>query len=365
MSNNLKSLIVDIHIPFCIHQVRYLTGQQLVGSNEEKDAYMAALKRELLSWADELEGYSVRALRLSGGNATVMSPDLLGDLLRTARQILPVDSGAEVSLDAQPLTIGTPVFTGLAIGRPNRMELMMHSAFDEELQTLECPHTVQHLKNAILFFNRFHVNNYGLAVDLGIPGQTAESWLNTLRACTIIHPAHISVQALHIGDWEEKQDEDLLFAMYSEGCNFLKENGYVQYAADAFCLPRHACQYTELELDGTCYVGLGLGAVTLLDGYLTRNTNSLAIYMQHAGDFEKTTAELYSTDLKFKMNDYIRKRLRTVDGVSLSSFTTRFGQPLTQELKEMFAAQLENGLLTATESGFSPTKQGLFRSLYQ
>lgn len=49
-----------------------------------------------------------------------MSPDLLGDLLDTARHHLPVAPMAEVSVDALPNTIGTPSLTGVAAGHPTR-----------------------------------------------------------------------------------------------------------------------------------------------------------------------------------------------------------------------------------------------------
>ena len=81
-----KPLVLDLHIPYCIRPENYLAHFNAVGSNAEKNAYMDALKREVLSYEGELDGYEIRAVHLSGGSASVMAPDLLGDVLRTGRR---------------------------------------------------------------------------------------------------------------------------------------------------------------------------------------------------------------------------------------------------------------------------------------
>ena len=140
---NERELIVDLHIPYCIRPERCSTAYGAVGTNAQKDAYMRALQREVRAWEGELDGYTVRAIRLGGGSASVMSPDLLGETLSLLRHTLPVASGAEVSYDALPNTIGTPSLTGISAGRPTRVELMMRSVHDRELQALDCAFDVQ------------------------------------------------------------------------------------------------------------------------------------------------------------------------------------------------------------------------------
>ena len=131
-------------------------------------------------------------MHLSGGSASVMAPDLLGDVLRTVRTHLPVAQGAEVSYDSLPVTIGTPSLTGIASGHPNRTELMMRSDNDAELKALGCTHNAQHIRNAMLFLAKFHLNNVGLTLNYGIPGQTMQSWHNSLHAAVIMQAGHIT-----------------------------------------------------------------------------------------------------------------------------------------------------------------------------
>ena len=51
-----KPLVLDLHIPYCIRPENYLAHFNAVGSNAEKNAYMDALKREVLSYEGELDG---------------------------------------------------------------------------------------------------------------------------------------------------------------------------------------------------------------------------------------------------------------------------------------------------------------------
>lgn len=366
MSDKLRPVYLEIQIPYCIQPEKYRPYRQLVGSNEEKNAYLAAVRQELLSYEGSLDGCEVQAIRLSGGSATVMSPDLLGDLLRTVREILPVAAGAECSVDAHPLTIGTPALTGIATGHPNRMELNLCSANEAELQAVACTHSIQHVNNAMRFFGKFHINNIGLRIALGIPGQTEASWHNTLHACAIFHPAHIRVERLQIQDDGEglaHPNHEACLSLYGHACKYLKENGYLHYGSGLFCLPRHASRLDLLKMNAAEQIGLGLGAVTLLDGYLTRNTNNLSIYLAHAGDYEKTTAEAFAVGRDVLMRSFVEHRLASADGFSVTDFAQRFGCSVPEMILDSLKADTESALLTFDGDRFLPSERLLYQRI--
>lgn len=356
-----KPLILDLHIPYCIRPERYLNHFNAVGTNEEKNRYLAALKREALSYEGELDDFEIRAVRLSGGSASVMSPDLLGDLLKTVRRHLPVAHGAEVSYDALPITIGTPSLTGIASGHPNRAELMMRSENDEELRALGCSHTMQHVRHAMLFFAKFHLNNIGLTVNYGIPGQTAQSWHNTLHACAIMQPGHISTLPLDVMEEDGMPTAEERYAMFCHGVEFLQQQGYKMYAAGRFCRPGYEYRFEALALNGDEVLGMGVNGGSYLDGCAVRNTNNLAFYIRNAGDFEKLTAEVVRLDQPTQMLRYAMGRMRMTDGLVKPLFEARFGTSVPAELQEKLDRAVENGLAEYTAEGWKPTLRGLFQ----
>ena len=99
---------------------------------------------------------------------------------------------------------------------------------------------MQDVRNAMLFLNKFRVGNVSLTISLGIPGQTEASWRNTLHACVIMKPAHITVESLPEAGAQNMPDGQERFAMYASACDYLQQNGYTQYSAGHFCLFENA-----------------------------------------------------------------------------------------------------------------------------
>jgi oxygen-independent coproporphyrinogen-3 oxidase len=360
MANKPNSLILDLHIPYCIQPEKFLDHFNEMGTNMQKNMYLSAMMREVLSYEGDLDDYEIRAIRLGGGSATVMKPDLLGQLLTLIRQKLPVAKGAEVSFDALPNTIGTPSLTGIGAGHPTRAELMMRSENDKELQALNCSFNMQNTRNAMLFFHKFHLNNVGLTINYGIPGQTMQSWHNTLHACTIMHSNHITIEPLAVTDAPDMPDEAARFAMYDHACTFLAENGYTQYAVGHFALVHHEYLFEALRMNGTACIGMGVGAVSTLDGYVTRNTNNCGLYIKNAGNFEKLTAQVYEAAPDFLMKRYALGRLGLTQGLCASAFEERFQSSLPEDLCSILDQLVQKGWITESEGIYTSTREGFF-----
>ncbi|MDO4632596.1 MAG: hypothetical protein Q4B01_01920 [Eubacteriales bacterium] len=355
MTEKRKPLLLDLHIPYCIQPENYLDYFHAIGSNAEKNMYLTCLGREILSYEGDLEDYEIRAIRMSGGSASVMSPDLLGKVLTLAREKLPVAKGAQVSYEALPNTVGTPHLTGIAAGHPNRVELMMRSESDEELRTLNCPFTMQDTRNALLFLNRFHMNNIGLTVNYGIPGQTMQSWKNTLHACVIIHPGHLRVEPLdQMKDWESS------LALYEYAVRYLQENGYHQYKTGCFCLPNHEDRFELYSSMGTERIGLGVGNKSFFDGYIIRNTNNLQLYMKNAGQVEKVTAEVAEAESEEIMKTYLFGRLQLAGGFSTEEFKEKFSEEFPVHLREIVERLMEDGFAEESDGKTVLTVRGQY-----
>ena len=362
-----KPMVLELHIPYCIRPEKYQEHYFAVGSNEEKNRYLEALTREIVSYGKELEDFEIKAVCLSGGSATVMSPDRLGGLLKTVRETLPVSKNAEVSVDAHPLTIGTPALTGIASGKPNRMELYIRSDNSEELQTLDCSFTKQDIQNALLFFHRFHVNNIGLTVNYGIPGQTLQTWRQTLHSCVILHQAHITIEAIHVRKEDDTAGKTLPIPaesereeMYYSACRYLKENGYLQYSPNHFALPHRGWLYQLLLMEGASKLAIGVGAQSRYGGYYVRNTNNLNLYLRTAGDYEKVTASVTRLEDIQEQCWYAAMRLRSTAGLSEETFRERFGKDFPEALVQGLERAQQEALVSEADRTFVPTEKGLY-----
>lgn len=364
METQKAPLILDLHIPYCIQQENFLDGYYTVGSNQEKNQYLLALEKEVRSYVGELEEYEIQAVRLSGGSTSVMSPDLLGRLLTLIRQSLPLVQGAEVSYDALPNTIGTPSLSGISAGHPTRVELMMRSENDRELRALNCPFSMDDTRNAMLFFQKFHLNNVGLTVHYGIPGQSMQSWHNTLHACEIMGAKHITVSPLNTADNAKAETLGLpdfpgkeeRLEMYRHACKYLAEQGYIRYGVGLFARPGFESRFHLLWMNNTPIIGMGVGGISNFEGYLLRNTNNPGLYIKHAGDIEKLTAQVAKTDTEYQLRRALRLGLGLACGVDLS----RLGLPLSPTVENALAALEAKGWLRRTGESLVLTHMGQF-----
>jgi oxygen-independent coproporphyrinogen-3 oxidase len=284
-----KRALLYVHIPFCIRRCRYCTACVVTGDSAAKQKYLDALEREIASALPMLGEYSFPAIYFGGGSPSVMNPDALAKLLRNLRERLDFERGVEVTIEVMPQTVGTPSLSGLASGGYNRISLSAQSVIPAELETLECGFGVQQIQDAVLFLDRFRFNNVNVDIMYGIPGQTEASWRRTLLAACSFAPAHISAYPFPApgGDTSGlRMSDDELTVLQRQAVHVLGEYGYKSYTANHFARDGRQSKYVHLRLEGLDYIGLGLGARSLVDGITWTNTTDWDRYLAHSADFE-------------------------------------------------------------------------------
>jgi oxygen-independent coproporphyrinogen-3 oxidase len=268
----------------------------VTGDSDAKRRYLEALEREIASALPMLSEYSFPAIYFGGGSPSVMNPDALAKLLRDLRKLLNFEHGAEVTIEVMPQTVGTPNLSGLASGGYNRISLSVQSVLPAELETLECGFNVQQIQDAVLFLDRFRFNNVNLDIMYGIPGQTETSWRRTLLAACSFAPAHISAYPFLALDGETenglRMSDEELTVLRQQAIQVLGEYGYKSYTANHFARDGRQSKYVRLRLEGMDYIGLGLGARSLVDSISYANTTDWNTYLAHSANFELTTTDV-------------------------------------------------------------------------
>ena len=181
-------------MPFCIEAPRYAHGRYLTGDGAAKRKYLEAVMREGgVAWGTCSKAKRVVAVRVGGGSPSVVSPDQLGELMRLIRAELPMAHGAEMALEAIPNTVGVPSLTGWGQGKPSRVELRVGAIHLRDLDELHPPYRVSDIQNAVLFLDKFGMNNVSVSLVYGLPGQTEASWRQTLRKALDLEPYEVAV----------------------------------------------------------------------------------------------------------------------------------------------------------------------------
>ncbi len=150
-------------------------------------------------------------------------------------------------------------------------------------------------------------------------------------------------------------DEEEERRMYHETKRILAEYGYERYEISNYAKPGHACYHNCVYWQRGEYLGLGLGAASLLSDRRLKNTTDLMDYLNGATIDEKETLLLSEAD---QMEETMYLGLRMMQGVDKKQFQETFKKsvshvygPVIEKYKSMGLLQEDDRYIMLTEEG--------------
>ena len=353
-------LVAYVSFPFELQSPRCGVGQPYVADHAAKLAYVGALERELASLDEETCARPVAAVRLGGG-ASVANADATSAFVRHLRDRLCVGPHAEVALEANPLTVCTPSLTDWTGCGVNRVILDVRSVHDDELTALGMPHTRQDVQNALSYLAMFHLTRVDARLSYGIPGQTGRSWQKTLLTMADMGVAHVTALPLPAtGGAAAPADADAPSrqALAAQAREVLGTHGYREYALGRFVrtdAPHAVDRFDAAVRAGAGQLGMGAGAVSVLDGFTYRTTGDFDAYVRDAGDFARTTVSPCATDAAFVQARLAQGMLDALAPFSLADLARAAGlsgaDRLDAQVTARLAALVADGTCARDEAG--------------
>jgi oxygen-independent coproporphyrinogen-3 oxidase len=143
-----------------------------------------------------------RSLRIffGGGTPTYLSPEVLNELLQFIRDEHPVAADVEISLEANPENLCDREYSieTLRSAGWNRISLGAQSFDDEALLRIGRRHTSTQIEEAVTNARAAGFDNISLDLMFALPGQSRDSWRETLNRALVLAPEHLSCYALTI-----------------------------------------------------------------------------------------------------------------------------------------------------------------------
>lgn len=368
---------IYIHIPFCKRKCIYCDFYSVAVSEEKLDAYLDALVKEYRVRKAELGGSAVRTLYIGGGTPSLVPAENLGGLLHGLCDVAELE---EVTIEVNPDDV-TPVYArALAEIGVNRVSMGVQSFDDGQLAMLNRRHSGAQAAEAVATLRQAGFSNISIDLIYGIPGQTLESWAQTVGKAVALDVPHISAYSLtyeegtrltrmrDAGKLQECSDEQTV-AMFDLLGRVLTEAGYEQYEISNFAKPGMYSRHNSSYWNFTPYIGLGASAHSF-DGRMRRyNPSDLRGYMAAVGERgyayeeeQETADELY--------NEWVMTRLRTVWGLDLANLRSRFGNRRADYAEKVLArfvdsedVAIENGVARLTHRGIMVSDM-IFRDLF-
>ncbi|MFA5356381.1 MAG: coproporphyrinogen-III oxidase family protein [Candidatus Omnitrophota bacterium] len=294
-------LDIYVHIPFCLQQCVFCHYPVKTGDiYKEKDHYIDMLKKEIDNYMRRL-GLSVikpRSILFGGGTPTFLSPEQLKRSLDHFASRVDLGACTQFSYDVDPSTLlGVDGQERLKIMRSygvHRLTIGMQSLDDAILKKMNRPHNSREAIDSVAQARRegFKIN---IEFIYGYPGQTFESWVETIQKAIALETEEIQIYRLkvipygdHAGSIKEQFARSPVEFIAAEDAVIMKqiaimmfhENGYNENLRRVFTKKREDFSHYA---DNQCcklfdQIGFGLTAFSSMRDRFGLNTQSFAEY---------------------------------------------------------------------------------------
>lgn len=352
----MKKLAIYIHIPFCVRKCLYCDFLSVPASDETREQYVQALCREIREERKSYVNYKIETIFLGGGTPSLLSGEQLDRILGTVFDAYQVADDCEISMEVNPGTVTKEKLKAYKRAGVNRLSIGMQSAVEEELQSLGRIHSSEDAFDTYDLAVKTGFNNINIDLMSAIPGQTIESWKESLKRILDLEPApaHVSAYSLIIEEgtpfFENTPtlpDEDTEREMYKITNDILSEAGYLRYEISNYAKPGFACRHNCTYWERGSYAGFGIGAASLVEQVRFSNTRNLKDYL---GKYLKNATVAIKENrqelsVEEQMEEFMFLGLRMMRGVSAGKFSDLFGKTIEQVYPGIVEKYCRQGLL--------------------
>lgn len=361
---NKKTLGIYIHIPVCLKKCLYCDFCSYTGLSEDAlSQYTDALIREMEKSAKTAGGYLVDSVFFGGGTPTLLPTACFERILESLCRLFSLSPDAEITLEANPKTVTEEKLCALRAMGFNRISIGVQSLFDTELSALGRLHSAKEALATLALATRIFPR---VSADLmyGIPGQTVDSFEQTLRGILEGGVSHLSLYGLILEEgtplFERRGElsfpsEEEECAMYRKACELLPQYGFTHYEISNYAKAGEECRHNLRYWRMGEYLGFGVAAHSYFGGVRYGNGKDLEKYMQSTDLVPEAFDRLSAEDERF---EYIMLALRLAQGLTEEDFCARFGVDFweiygekMQKYVDCGYAVRENGRIFLTDAG--------------
>ena len=362
---------IYVHIPFCKTRCSYCDFYSTLES-ELPERYVSAVAAEGRLRQQELDGENVLTAYVGGGTPSQLTLEQMQRLVNRLNDTFDLSNIQEFTVEVNPDDVSTRYIEGLAKLGVNRISMGVQSFVDSELRAIGRRHTALQAIKAVDDMRQAGITNVSIDLIFGLPGQTLQSWEESLMQAVKLRPDHISAYALSYEPgtrlWLQRErgevqeaPEELSISMYDMLTQVLKNAGYEHYEISNFALPHRHSRHNSSYWAGTPYLGLGASAHSF-DGMVRRyNPADIRGYIT-AIERGETCYETESLTWQEKYDEMVMVRLRTAHGIDLDEMERSFGKPALEHFMQEARPHLHDGRLMRTGNRMSLTAEGIMVS---
>lgn len=326
-----------IHIPFCPNICPYCAFYKETAGRERVETFLDALLMETEAWSDRLRP---RTIFFGGGTPSALSIPQFEKLLAGLSSRLDLSMLEEWTIEMNPATVAHDKASLLLEAGINRVSMGVQSWDDAVLKSLGRTHDARKAGESFRILREAGFDNLSIDLIFGVPGQSLESWRETLERSLGLFPEHLSAYGLtyeedteffkKLGRGEMSPDEELEADQFELTATLLGEEGYLQYEVSNYSRPGRESLHNSAYWAGKDYLGLGPSAFSTVGSHRWRNIRETGIYS------ETTLAGKTAVDFEEEISAEMKRRECAAFGMrTLGGITEGDAAPWNKELIRM------------------------------
>jgi oxygen-independent coproporphyrinogen-3 oxidase len=363
----MNELALYLHIPFCRRRCSYCSFVSTSGREADIPAYVAALSKEI--YLTQRFDSVVKTIYFGGGTPSLLRPAEVAGLLADIKSCYPLQSGAEITIEANPGTVDAGYLKSIYASGINRLSLGIQSLDETELRLLGRLHTKDEALQVITAARGSGFTNLNLDFIYGLPGRRLSDWRSMLSEIITLGAEHLSLYALTVEEDTPLRakiengetaapDPDAAADEYELAEAVLAGAGYRQYEISNWARPGLESRHNLGCWRREPYLGLGCAAHSCVGDERLANTDKLDEYLANLaqGCLPPQSSEVITPELA--LAETVILGLRLNEGVGLDDISRHFSIDLQEHFKREIPELSGLGLLETTDGRLKLTGRG-------
>lgn len=366
----MKELSLYIHIPFCISKCYYCDFSSFVNINHKIDDYIDSLIHELSLYKERISEYNIKTIFIGGGTPSCINPKYINRMLEFIYKNFRTTGLVEVTIEANPGTLDREKVRIYKKSGINRVSIGVQTLDDKLLESIGRVHKAKDFYRSYEILREENINNINVDLIFGLPNQTIDNVIDSLKKAIELGVEHISYYGLILEEGTRLYksyiegkillpDEDMERLMYHKATEYLIEHGYDHYEISNYALPSYECKHNLVYWDVKPYLGIGLSSHSNMEGKRFSNTSDINIYIENLKKKILPIEDEEIIDKNTEIEEFCILGLRKISGIDKTQFKNRFSIEIEELYKDIINKHIKNGLILNDDNCIRLTKRGL------
>lgn len=363
-----------LHIPFCQAKCGYCNLFSVTGQDSDAvGRYLEAVERQSMQYGELLRtvGGTFSELVIGGGTPLYLTKRQLEQMFGMLDASFRFSPKREVVVETAPNQTDREKLAVLKQAGVTRVSMGIQSFQDGELLALRRQHSAKRAREALHLLQSVGFPCVNVDFIYGIPGQTVESLLASLKEALAFGPDEVFLYPLYVKHGVGMEhlgivpDSGQALRQYENASRFLRDEGFRQDSMRRFVRQAGERAYGECGLGTSLALGCGgrsyLGRLHFCSPYAVTRKGCLAGIAEYENtvDYTQATHGMLLSEEELRRR-YLIRHLLIAPGLSLGRYQEVFGSRAMDEFPVLkgwvergFAQVRQGGYLSLTEAGLA------------